>query len=172
MINKKLAIAGTAVVVALGGFLYVASAGVHAADIRKDPPCSSYLVDGRDGTVRDECTKLIWQKDQASSTYSWDDANSYCAGLVLGGRRDWRVPTENELNTIIDYSTGNPAVNPLLTFSGFDPNVFVFSWSETPSVYIAGRVWAVRWNDASISSFTTDNQFGVRCVRTDQDRFE
>jgi hypothetical protein len=51
-------------------------------------------------TVLNNKTKLNWQRAISTSRYDWDGARTYCAGLNLGGT-GWRVPTRNELVTII-----------------------------------------------------------------------
>jgi len=45
----------------------------------------------------DEATGLCWQNPVGSEPYTWDEAMSYCDGLVQGGCDDWRMPMIQEL---------------------------------------------------------------------------
>ena len=50
--------------------------------------------------VRDNVTVLIWQKDTAPGTYTWQEAINYFEDLTLGIYSDWRLPTIKELSTL------------------------------------------------------------------------
>ena len=66
------------------------------------------------GIVRDNVTGLEWQQAIApGSFYSWQDALDYVAGMNVGtyenyGYTDWRLPTLNELSTLVDAGQENP----------------------------------------------------------------
>ena len=90
-------------------------------------PAQSFTDNG-DGTIKDNLHGLIWQKcykDQDKNTcagdpfgfITWDDAITYCKNLTLTGRR-WRLPNKNELLSLVDYNSYNPAIN-----STYFPNV-------------------------------------------------
>jgi uncharacterized protein DUF1566 len=76
-------------------------------------PAEGRFKDNGDGTVSDTCTGLMWQKDNAPSSYTWQDALKYCEALRLGGHLDWRLPNLRELQSIVDYGRTNPAIDPL-----------------------------------------------------------
>ena len=44
---------------------------------------------------------LVWQKQAAANTMSWSDANKYCTELSLGGYGDWRLPSIDELRSLV-----------------------------------------------------------------------
>ncbi len=71
----------------------------------------SYTVNAAAGTVLDQVTGLLWQREPAPDTYSWLAARRYCEALKLGGRRDWRQPTRMELLSIVDFTRQSPAIN-------------------------------------------------------------
>ena len=55
-----------------------------------------------DGTVTDRETGLLWQqKDGGEMT--WEHAQEYCSALSLGGKTGWRLPSNQELFTILDH---------------------------------------------------------------------
>jgi len=63
-------------------------------------------VDNGDGTVTDNDTGLIWQKDSAGPM-DWDAAMSYVSSLSLGGHSDWLLPNRDELRGLYDSSCLN-----------------------------------------------------------------
>lgn len=59
--------------------------------------------DNGDGTVTDNVTGLMWQKDMAEKM-SYSEAVSYANSSKLGGYDDWRIPNIKELFSLIQYS--------------------------------------------------------------------
>jgi tetratricopeptide (TPR) repeat protein len=52
---------------------------------------------------RDPVTMLFWTKeDNGSVVEDWNQANSYCQNLNLGGFNGWRLPTQAEIAAIFD----------------------------------------------------------------------
>ncbi len=60
-------------------------------------------TDNGNGTVTDNVTGLMWQKDMGSKI-SFDDAQATAEALNLGGYTDWRVPTIKELYSLIVFT--------------------------------------------------------------------
>ncbi len=91
----------------------------------------SDLVDNADGTVTDFSTGLVWQSSDDKATRTWEQAVSYCEGMTLSDRVDWRLPNIKELQTIIDYSKfGNAIRSDLFKLSTTFPDVTNY-WSST-----------------------------------------
>jgi hypothetical protein len=66
-------------------------------------PCNTYrfrCVLG--GAVLDEETGLVWQPAPSAATDSWNNALSRCDEAKTGGRMGWRLPTVDELTSLID----------------------------------------------------------------------
>ncbi len=59
-------------------------------------------TDNGDGTITDNVTGLIWQKD--FSVMSYDEAMAAAKSLTLGGRSDWRLPSIKEAYSLIMFS--------------------------------------------------------------------
>ncbi len=84
---------------------------------------SDRFVDHADGTVLDACTGLMWQSGAADISangvidecdrVSLDGANAYAGSLTLAGHSDWRVPTFQEILSLVDESRVFPAANPV-----------------------------------------------------------
>ena len=70
-------------------------------DRRFGEPDPSRFIDNGDGTVTDEATGLMWQKD-TNKRMGPKDAENYIAGMDLAGYTDWRLPNIKELNTILN----------------------------------------------------------------------
>ncbi len=56
--------------------------------------------------VEDNQTKLWWQKTLDLTKRNWNEANDYCAWLAAsnyGDRTDWRLPTRQELLSLLSF---------------------------------------------------------------------
>lgn len=72
------------------------------------------------GTVVDNNTGLVWQKEVDGNSYNWYQASGtydatynpestdVCGSLDLGGYTDWRLPSRKELVSIVDYAVPYP----------------------------------------------------------------
>lgn len=56
------------------------------------------------GTILDKRTNLMWATSDIGKTPEWLDANDFCENYRAGGYTDWRLPTMDELATLIDES--------------------------------------------------------------------
>lgn len=108
--------------------------------------------------VEDTVHNLIWTKDENSVLSSWESALDHCQNLEYGGYDDWRLPSINELASLIDYSQKDPAS----LFPGISSTYF---WSSTSSSYIP-NAWTVILSTGKII-YSTDktNTARVICVR-------
>jgi len=120
------------------------------------------------GIVRDDVTGLEWQ--QATATYPWEEATSYCEGLLLGGYSDWRMPTIMELAGIVDSSIPSPG--PSINITYFPNTVSSSYWSSNtaPSNDPAfGNAWTVAFDeDGKVYTNMKQYDYYVRAVRSGQ----
>ena len=70
------------------------------------------LVDQGDSTIFDTRTNLYWQQSSSSKQYTWKDAHTYCEKLDLAGYKDWRLPTIDELKSLIEKEH-DPTICPV-----------------------------------------------------------
>ena len=58
-----------------------------------------------DGTLLDQQVGLRWTTTgnprQGTDGFLWTDASAYCQGLALGGNSNWRLPTQPELDSVL-----------------------------------------------------------------------
>ncbi len=92
-------------------------------------------TDNGDGTVTDEVTGLMWQQD--FSQVAWADADTSAEAADTGGYDDWRVPTIDELWSLIDLSgnqgTADPSADeaPDDAVPFLDTDAFAFEYPDT-----------------------------------------
>ena len=110
----------------------------------------------------DSLTGLAWQKVVDAGTYNWAASKSYCDGLVLAGKSDWRWPTSFELESLVNYaSPTNCAVMPAV-FGTYPCGTY---WAATPFQGGSSYAWNVDFGYGdSYGSYIT-NKYRVRCVR-------
>ncbi|MBU2712436.1 Lcl C-terminal domain-containing protein [Zooshikella harenae] len=73
-------------------------------------------TDNGDGTITDNVTGLMWQKNMGEKII-FSDAFKYAKKLKLGGYSDWRVPTIKELYSLIQFTgsvRGQRAIKPFI----------------------------------------------------------
>ncbi|MDI7270074.1 MAG: DUF1566 domain-containing protein, partial [Myxococcota bacterium] len=125
-----------------------------------------------DRVVRDTATGLEWQGCVAGQSgdscgtgsatgMSWQAALAYCDGLSWAGHDDWRLPSRNELQSIVDYGRVAPAVDPT-AFPATPSNWF---WSSSSYAGSASDAWAVYFASGGVDSGGKANTTYVRCVR-------
>jgi len=124
--------------------------------------CGNFKDNG-DGTVTDIATGLTWQQEDDNVQRAWEAAITYCEGLNLSDHQDWRLPNIKELRTIVDMTTGFPAIDPI-AFPG--TNAMDFYWSATTYASSSGSAWHVGFSDGTVSyRYKEDATYYVRCVR-------
>jgi len=125
--------------------------------------CAGY-VDNNNGTITDTSTGLMWEKSTGLTTYTWAQAMAYCENLTLGGQSDWRLPTRNELQSIVDYNNYNPSIS----ISFFPDTVASVYWSSTPLAYNTSSAWIVNFNYGYVYFDDKTYYNDVRAVRAGQ----
>ena len=103
-------------------------------------------------------------------TCTWANATTACSalntangGLGYAGRTTWRLPTVEELETLIDYSL---AVGPVTFVANFPGSVASIYWSSSTYVPTTAFAWVVSFNDGMVGATDKTNSYYVRCVST------
>ena len=98
-----------------------------------------------------------------ASVYDWGSAIALTSNSA--GHSDWRMPTENELLTIVEYQRENPAINTTIF-----PNTTssVFFWSGSRLIIGSGNAWFVRFDEGYNPNDVYSSSLAVRLVRIGQ----
>ena len=129
---------------------------------QSEPP--DRFVNNNDGTITDTYTGLMWQQATADETYTLEQALEYCENLTLpaGGYSDWRLPSKNELHSIVDYNYYAPSID-LDVF----PDTFASSryWSSTTYASSFSDAWIVNFTSGGVGTNFKSYINYVRAVR-------
>lgn len=91
-----------------GGDICTPSVKMFIPHYIKDKHCASWGVGGPEiASVRGQ----TWQRCESFNNITWLGARSYCDGLDLGGYTDWRLPTAEEMKSLV--MCGNKTPYPL-----------------------------------------------------------
>ncbi len=117
------------------------------------------------GVVTDSTTGLQWQDDYSDNggdvkSATWQSAIDYCEALSLDGHDDWRLPNIRELNSIVDLSHVNPAIDP-----AFQHTVSGYYWSSSTYEGYHDNAWGVNFYSGGRYRNDKDDSGYVRCVR-------
>ena len=142
------------------------------ADCSSDTPTTPNIdfTDNKDGTVTHNKTGLTWQRCAVGQTWTGSMCNGFATPMnytaanqqtsTLAGYSDWRIPSVNELKSIVEYKNYSPSINNVI-FPSTPVNWF---WSASNSKDIA---WVVSFYDGndSDSSGGKLNNYLLRLVR-------
>ncbi len=118
--------------------------------------------------VEDTKLSLMWQDNSAakSSKKKWKSAKKYCQNLSLAGYDSWRLPTYEELLTIVDYDRYAPAIVPSFQYTAID---YTYYWTTSVHASDVKCAWAIFFfGGGSASRQYKDGERHVRCVRGDR----
>ncbi len=100
-------------------------------------------VDNNDGTVTNKTNGLMWQKSTPVDKKTWEQVYVYCGNLSLAGHTDWRLPTQKELRSIVDYSKVSPAINTVYFPDTFLDDIY---WSSTTDTHTTNHAWGISFD--------------------------
>jgi len=119
-----------------------------------------FTVNG-DGTVTDNVTGLMWQREADNQGRTWEAALAYCEDLGLAGHQDWRLPDIKELRSIVDNTRYVPAIDTA-AFPGTNSSGY---WSSSTSASNTNGAWGVGFGNGYVYSNGKASTGDVRCVR-------
>ncbi len=140
-------------------------------DSQTNCPRFEVLADFNNEAVLDKETGLVWEKSAWRYTPYWNNAISLCTDLELGGRKGWRLPTVEELTSLVDPTqpTSSPALPSGHPFVNVNSIGF---WSATTAVFDTSYAECVTMGCCSGAVGncykTGPFDFGVWCVRGGQ----
>ena len=143
------------------------------------------FADNWDGTITDNLTKLIWMENaNCRGRKAWADAITFCNDLASGScaltdgsnQGDWRLPSINEMVSLIHWGVYNPAIpdtmgtgqlsdgNPFINVetAGFTPH----HWTSTTYIYpSATEAFCVPFSSGGIDDLPKTKGLNVWCVK-------
>ena len=150
-----------AVLLAMSGFASTAFA--QDAWDHTNAPRFQLLAPFGNQAVLDRETGLVWERGPgAVAAVNWSNAHERCNRLVVSNRMGWRVPTIQELTSILsigfpnNMEPNNPFVLP--------PNNQLI-WSSTASAINANNAWATSLLGPLVSNVPKTSLARSWCVR-------
>ena len=117
------------------------------------PASERFVLVLNDEAVLDKETGLVWARDAniANDIQEWEEAVLYCRNLNIGNRKGWRLPTVEELASLVDPSQSNPALP--IGYDSYFSNVYSGGyWSSTTSESNIYSAWCVLMDDGDVYS--------------------
>ena len=111
-------------------------------------------------------TGLTWQCD-CQGPMTWGQALEYAEALSLEDRKDWRLPSARELETLLDRARclhDRARYRPLIREEVPFKDTLSY-WSSTTFGHQTKSAWIVMFDGAYVLSYYKNNTYYVRCVR-------
>lgn len=112
--------------------------------------------------VLDKETGLVWEQSPQTTTHQWASARLECTARTASGRSGWRLPSVNELASLIDTTNTSPALPTGHPFSNVWPSRY---WSATTSADIPTLAWNGNFDDGEVATYLKSSFLFVWCVR-------
>jgi hypothetical protein len=110
--------------------------------------------------VLDHKLNVMWSADESAKELTLENAEKYAGECRLGGFTDWRLPDQDELQSLRDLSKHNPCI---------DTNVFKsnasYVWTRTPEARSSGLLWVVNFSGGYVDLYYRYYKCFVRPVR-------
>jgi len=117
------------------------------------------FVKNEDGTVKDKLLKVVWGKT-LPERMTWEKAKEACEKLGKG----WRLPTVNELFSLVDRSKYSPAIDKDM----FPDTQSSYYWTSETYAGNGYYAWIVTFYDGYVFYGDKTNVYYVRPVRSGQ----
>jgi hypothetical protein len=142
-------------------------------DIEADAPDSRYTLN-QNGTLLDKQTGLMWMRcslgqkwtantcSGSASIYRWQSALQTAEKTVFAGKKDWRLPNQVELQSLVERRCVELTINT----TAFPNTITDYRyWSSSPVFNESYSAWIVDFSNGidSWDDKTTNNV--VRLVR-------
>jgi outer membrane protein OmpA-like peptidoglycan-associated protein len=123
--------------------------------VTADATNSHYTINSN-GTVLDKKTNLVWMRCALGQAWAnnactdvpklvqWDTALETAKTMTFAGIKTWRVPTQEELQSLIEKDCEDPAIN-ITAFPNVPPSSVY--WSSSPVTPISTGAWVVNFFD-------------------------
>jgi len=120
--------------------------------------------------VLDRETGLVWQRSPSTSQSDWAFASVLkCMNANIGTRKGWRLPTVQELMSLIDQTQTSPALPIGHPFSNVQSAALAAYWTATADAGDPSRAYTVAFFQGNLfsNSLKSSNAYAW-CVRSGQ----
>jgi len=155
------------------GFYYPPSAWDQKLQCDTQASCPRFVVlsNWSSAAVLDRETGLVWERSPSTVVFTWENAQFHCnQSLKVGNRMGWRLPTIQELASLVDAdpaNTANPRIPPGHPFMGVQSLTSLY-WSATSSATITGLAWVVNFEGGNVLQIGKSFPVFAWCVRGGQ----
>ena len=119
-------------------------------------------LDHGDGTVTDTWTGLMWTRATIGKNLTHERATELVKKLDLAGHKNWRLPNDHELLSLVDRSRKLPAIDT----DAFPDTANDWYWTSTDSAWDPSCAWVVGFNYGNADGDLRGYYACVRAVRS------
>ena len=130
---------------------------------QKIPGATRFKLVLDDAAVLDKETGLVWERIPVASKTTWSLACTSCFKKEVANRKGWRLPTIEELSTLVDSSNNNPSLPINHPFNNIQYDVRY--WTKTTVNWVTTYAWAVSFSNGSVNEESKDDSRYCWCVR-------
>jgi hypothetical protein len=112
--------------------------------------------------ILDKETGLVWRKSLSTTPASWTNAMYLCNTLNIATRKGWKLPSVQELASLLDTVNTNPALPSGHPFVSVQNNQY---WTSTADVTDSGNAWVVSFGTGNVGIESKSSSLYVWCVR-------
>jgi hypothetical protein len=117
--------------------------------------------------VLDNETGLVWDRSPSPDDWRWEGAVRRCHIREVGGRYGWRLPTVEELTSLLDPSQTSPMLpegHPFLNIQVGSGHTY---WTQTTDSGLEDHAWYVAFDSGLIDTAPVGGFRKTWCVRGD-----
>jgi len=110
---------------------------------------------------------LMYQNQYFTKRYTWEEAKKYALELKLGGFNDWKLPTIDELKTILTHHKNQGKNGKFYIKKEFIDNLEDdgWFWSNSESKEYPSYAWNINFKSGNNALEHKGNRFFLLCVR-------
>ena len=116
--------------------------------------------------VLDLETGIVWERAPVKVTNQWSKALIHCYNkTIVGGRKGWRLPTIEELASLVDPAQTTPSLPGGHPFKNVGSAGY---WSATTVDAIPTQAWIMHFGAGNVHGIPKDSKQFIWCVRGGQ----
>jgi Protein of unknown function (DUF1566) len=115
--------------------------------------------------VFDKETGLVWEQSPDTIPQDWLNAQARCNTKTVGNRQGWRLPTLQELASLVDPTVRFAPTLPVNPFTNVQSSIY---WSATSAASTSAIAWFVSFADGHVANAVKTDAHFVWCVRGGQ----